>query len=228
VEELAAIDNNRLFIVDNSLAQDKDWERELFTAMIPLKKKWCCHPIEDDDEILDLAARAGAWYVYQAIFDTSDYIRDRIRRYHDHGIAVEGTILLGLDDHTEDDIRRLVDFLQEINLDLAEFTILTPFPHTRAFDDLHRAGRILSYDWNDYTADKVVFQPRHVAPEKLQELYVHAWETFYRDEPQPYKMFKLMQKVMEKEKADGTYRGRKRELMARRFGKKEEMSGGQV
>ncbi len=63
VEELEAIDNNRLFMVDNSLAQDKDWERELFTAMIPLKKKWCCHPIEDDDEILDLAARAGAWYV---------------------------------------------------------------------------------------------------------------------------------------------------------------------
>ena len=228
VEELAAIDNNRLFIVDNSLAQDKDWERELFAAMIPLKKKWCCHPIEDDDEILDLAAQAGAWYVYQAIFDTSDYIRDRIRRYHDHGIAVEGTILLGLDDHTEDDIRRLVDFLLEINLDLAEFTILTPFPHTRAFDDLHRAGRILSYDWNDYTADKVVFQPQNLSPEKLQELYIHAWDTFYRDEPQPYKMFKLMQKVMEKEKVDGTYRGRRRELMARRFGKKEEMSGGQV
>jgi len=228
VEELAAIDNNRLFIVDNSLSQDKDWERALFTAMIPLKKKWCCHPIEDDDEILDLAAQAGAWYVYQAIFDTSDYIRDRIRRYHDHGIAVEGTILLGLDDHTEDDIRRLVDFLLEINLDLAEFTILTPFPHTRAFNDLHKAGRILSYDWNDYTADKVVFRPKNVTPEKLQELYIHAWDTFYRDEPQPYKMFKLMQKVMEKEKADGTYRGRRRELMASRFGKAEEMSGGKV
>jgi hypothetical protein len=39
-------------------------------------------------------------------------------------------------------------------------------------------------------------------------------------------MFKLMQKVMEKEKADGTFRGRRRELMARRFGKKEKMSGG--
>ena len=225
VEELAAIDNNRLFIVDNSLAQDKEWERELFTAMIPLKKKWCCHPIEDDDEILDLAAQAGAWYVYQAIFDRSDYIRERIRRYHEHGIAVEGTILLGLDDQTEDDIRRLVDFLMEIKLDLAEFTILTPFPHTRAFDDLHRDGRIISYDWNDYTADKVVFRPGNMTPERLQELYIHAWETFYRDEPQTYKMFKLMQKVIEKEKADGTYRGRRRELMASRFGKKEEMSG---
>ena len=227
VEELAAIDNNRLFIVDNSLAQDKNWERELFTAMIPLKKKWCCHPIEDDDEILDLAQRAGAWYVYQAIFDTSDYIRERIQRYHDHGIAVEGTILLGLDEHREDDIRRLIDFLLEVKLDLAEFTVLTPFPHTRAFDDLHRAGRILSYDWNDYTADKVVFRPKNMTPEKLQELYIHAWDTFYRNEPQTYKMFKLMQKVIEKEKTDGTYRGRRRELMASRFGKMEEISGGQ-
>jgi radical SAM superfamily enzyme YgiQ (UPF0313 family) len=228
MEELAAIDNNRLFIVDNSLAQDKDWERELFRAMIPLKKKWCCHPIEDDDEILDLAARAGAWYVYQAIFDTSDYIRERIQRYHDHGIAVEGTILLGLDNHTEDDIRRLVDFLMEINLELAEFTILTPFPHTRAFEDLHGAGRILSYDWNDYTADKVVFQPYHMTPEKLQELYTYAWDTFYRSEPQTYKMFKLLQKVIEKEKADGTHRGRRRELMTRRFGQIEEIPGGQT
>ena len=226
IEELAAIDNNRLFFVDNSLAQDKDWERELFSAMIPLKKKWCSHPIEDDDEILDLAARAGAWYVYQAIFDTSDYIRDRIVRYRDHGIAVEGTVLLGLDDHTEDEIRRLVDFLMEIDLDVAEFTILTPFPHTRAFDDMHRDGRILSYDWNDYTADKVVFRPKNMTPEKLQELYAHAWDAFYGDEPQSYKMFKLLQRVMEKEKADGTYRGRTRELMSRRFGKREEIMGG--
>lgn len=220
-EELEAIDNNRLFIVDNSLAQDKNWERELFTAMIPLKKKWCCHPIDDDDEILDLAAQAGAWYVYQAIFDTSDYIRDRIRRYHDHGIAVEGTILLGLDNHTEDDIRRLVDFLMKINLDLAEFTVLTPFPQTQAFDDLHQSGRIISYDWNDYTGDKVVFQPKNMTPEKLQDLYTHAWDAFYKSEPQSYKMSKLLQKVMEKEKADGTFRGRRRELMDSRFGKME-------
>ncbi|MGD9188709.1 MAG: radical SAM protein, partial [Desulfobacteraceae bacterium] len=96
VEEMAAIDNNRLFIVDNSLAQDTQWELDLFKEMIPLKKNWCCHPIEDDPKVLDLAAQAGAWYVYQAVFNTSDYIRERIQRYHDHGIGVEGTILLGL------------------------------------------------------------------------------------------------------------------------------------
>jgi len=220
IQELESIDNNRLFIVDNSLAQDEQWEKDLFREMIPLKKKWCSHPIQDKPEILDLAAQAGAWYVYQAVFDTSDYIRERIKRYHDHGILVEGTILLGMDNHTEEYIKRLIDFLLEIELDLAEFTVLTPFPHTPAFEELHQDKRILSYDWNDYSADKVVFQPKHMAPEKLQELLKYAWDTFYHDEPQPVKMFKLFQHVIAKEKADNTYRPRKRELANFAFGKK--------
>jgi len=45
-------------------------------------------PIEDKPEVLNLAAQAGAWYVYQAIFDTSEYIKERIKRYHHYGIAV--------------------------------------------------------------------------------------------------------------------------------------------
>ncbi|EIM63487.1 B12-binding domain-containing radical SAM protein [Desulfobacter postgatei] len=219
IEELASIDNNRLFIVDNSLAQDKQWEMDLFREMIPLKKKWCCHPIENDPKVLDLAAQAGAWYVYQAVFDTSDLIRDRIKRYHDYGIGVEGTILLGLDHHTEDSIKRLIDFLLEIDLDLAEFTLLTPFPHTRAWEELNSQKRILSYDWDEYSADKVVFQPKNMAPERLQELLQYSWDAFYQDEPQNIKMYKLLKTVIQKEKADNTYQPRNRNLVRSAFGR---------
>ncbi len=206
VAEVASIDNNRLFFVDNSLSQDDQWEKDLFRALKPLKKKWVCHPIKDDDEILDLAAEAGCWYVYQAIFDTSDHIRNRVRRLKERGIGVEGTIILGTDEQDEEYIKRLVDFLLEINLDLAEFTILTPFPHTPIRETLEREGRILSNDWLRYTGGEVVFQPARMTPSKLQDLYYYAWERFYSDSSQNLKMAKLFLKVMEKEKADGTYR----------------------
>ncbi len=219
VAEIAGIDNNRLFIVDNSLAQDTKWEMDLFREMIPLKKNWCSHPIEDNPEVLDLAAQAGAWYVYQAVFDTSDYIKERIKRYHDHGIGVEGTILLGLDSHTEDSIKRLIDFLLEIELDLAEFTVLTPFPHTKAYDELNKNNRILSRDWNDFSADRVVFQPKNMSPQKLQELLDYAWNTFYQDEPQRIKMARLFKQVVKKEMADNTFRPRDRSLTGQSFGK---------
>lgn len=219
VEDLATIDNNRLFIVDNSLAQNKEWEMELFKELIPFKKKWISHTIEDDPEVLDLAAQAGAWYVYQAVYDTSDYIKERVKRYHDYGIGVEGTILLGLDNQTEDDIKRLIDFLLEIDLDLAEFTVLAPFPHTKAYDDLMRQGRIFDHDWDHFNAGQVVYQPKHMTPEKLQELYDYAWKTFYQDESQEQKMFKLFSKVMMREMEDGTYRPRDRRLINKSFGK---------
>lgn len=228
IEELETIDNNRLFIVDNSLAQCTEWELDLFKEMIPLKKKWISHTIEDKPEVLDLAAQAGAWYVYQAVYDTSDYIRERVKRYHDYGIGVEGTILLGLDNQTEDDILRLIDFLLSIDLDLAEFTVLAPFPHTKAYDDLMRQGRIFDHDWDHYNAGQVVYQPKNMSPERLQELYEYAWKSFYGSETQEEKMFKLFTQVMLREMEDGTYRPRDRKLANKSFGKDVDRSASKV
>jgi radical SAM superfamily enzyme YgiQ (UPF0313 family) len=206
IEEMAAIDNNRLFVVDNSLAQDDAWEKELFRAMAPLKKKWVSHPIKDDETILDLAVAAGCWYVYQAIVDTSDCIRDRVRRLKDRGIGVEGTIILGMDDHDEDYIKRLVDFLLEIELDLAEFTVLTPFPQSSIREALVREGRVLHNRWAEYTGGSVVYRPARMSVEKLEEMYDYAWSAFYHDASKEVKMGRLYMKVIEKEMADGTYR----------------------
>ncbi len=205
VEEIMTIPNNRLFIVDNSLAHDREWLIDLFTALAPLKKKWVSHPILDDDKVLRRAAEAGCWYVYQAIFDTSDVIRNRVRRLKEHGIGVEGTILLGTDEQDEDYIKTLIDFLLDINIDVAEFTILTPFPHSPLRARLEQEGRILSNDWGQYTADKVVFQPKRMSPEKLQQMYYYAWDTFYGRGDYALRMGELFRKVIAREIKDGTY-----------------------
>ena len=206
VEEMASIQNNRLFIVDNSLAQEKEWLEELFTAMIPLKKSWVSHPILDDDKILRLAKDAGCWYVYQAIVNTSDGIRKRVKRLKDHGIGVEGTILLGSDDQDEDSIKRFVDFLLEIELDMAEFTILTPFPHTPIRDKFEREGRILHNNWLDYTCDRAVFKPKQMTPETLERMYHYAWDTFYKESNPRLRMSYLFKNVIASEMEKGTYR----------------------
>jgi radical SAM superfamily enzyme YgiQ (UPF0313 family) len=206
-EELATIENDRLFIVDNSLAQEKQWELELFQTLIPFKKVWCSHPIQDDDDVLALAVEAGAWYVYQAIFDMSDYIRKRIERYKQYGIGVEGTILLGTDDQDEEYIKRMIDFLMELDIDLAEFTVMTPFAHTPLREELQQQDRILSNDPALYDAGHVVFQPRNMTPEKLQQMYHYSWETFYSDEPQTYKMYKLYKKMLLKNRIGQTEKG---------------------
>jgi len=205
VKELEGIDNNRLFLVDNSLAQDKDWILELFEAMIPLKKKWICHPLLDDDEVVAKAAEAGCWYVYQAVFDTSDVIRDRVKRLKDHGIGVEAAVLLGTDNQDADYIKELVDFLLDIDIDMSEFSILTPFPHTPVTERYEKQGRILHKDWKRYTTAEVVFTPAQMTPDELQKMYHYAWENFYKEMGQSLRMARLFKEVVRKEMEDGSY-----------------------
>ena len=205
VEELAGIDNNRLFLVDNSLAQDKKWVLDLFEAMIPLKKKWISHPILDEDKVIAKAAEAGCWYVYQAVIDTSDVIRNRVKRLKRYGIGVQAAVLLGTDNQDADYIKKLIDFLLEIDVDMAEFSILTPFPHTPITKLYARQNRILHKNWKHYTTAEVVFTPEKMSPETLQEMYAYAWKTFYQDMPQSLRMARLFTDVVKKEMADGTY-----------------------
>jgi radical SAM superfamily enzyme YgiQ (UPF0313 family) len=183
-----------MFITDNSLEQNVDHQKALFKAMAEaeLNKSWVSHPISPRPDVLKLAKEAGCWYVYHAIYTISDKIHDRIKMFHDHGIKVEGTILLGMDGHTEDFIKRFVDFLLTVELDLAEFTILTPFPHTQVWEEMESQGRIIERDWAKYNAGNVVFTPAKMSPDKLQELYHYAWESFYRDESQYLKMGKIL------------------------------------
>ena len=66
---------------------------------------------------------------------------------------------------------------------------------------------------------RLIYQPRYMSPERLMELYHYAWHTFYRDQPQTHRMYKLLQKVVSKEMADGTHVARRRDLVGERFGR---------
>ncbi|MCL4557393.1 MAG: B12-binding domain-containing radical SAM protein [Deltaproteobacteria bacterium] len=198
-----------LFIVDNSLEQNVEWEKEVFRSMAGMGKRWVSHPISPTPEVLNLARKAGCWYVYHAIYTISDKIKDRIKMFHDYGIGVEGTILLGMDEHTEDFIKRFVDFLLTVDLDLAEFTVLTPFPGTQVYEQMKSEDRIFDTDWNHYNASTVVFQPKQMTPETLQRLYYDAWDNFYKEESQSVKMSKLFLQIYRDKRND--HRGRHRD-----------------
>jgi hypothetical protein len=45
-----------------------------------------------------------------------------------------------------------------------------------------------------------------MTPEKLQEMYTYAWDTFYQGSGHALKMADLFKAVVRREVADGTYR----------------------
>lgn len=195
-EEISAIPNDRLYIVDNALQQDEAHERAVFAALKAAGKRWVGHCVSATPELAKLAADSGCWYVYQAVITPGEDFARKVRVFHDHGIGVEATVLLGVDSHGPDIFRRMVDYLLELGVEIAEFTVQTPFPGTALFDDIKRSGRLLHRDWSRYNAEEAVFRPAQMTPDELSEGCQRAWREFYRDDPQRARMARLLRRVL--------------------------------
>jgi radical SAM superfamily enzyme YgiQ (UPF0313 family) len=65
------------------------------------------------------------------------------------------------------------------NIGMAEFHILTPFPGTVLYDRLKKEGRILTEDWSKYTYANVVFKPKNISINELFEGTRKVAKTYY-------------------------------------------------
>jgi radical SAM superfamily enzyme YgiQ (UPF0313 family) len=101
-----------------------------------------------------------------------DYAR-RVAVFHRYGIQVNGSFVLGFDHDRPDVFERTAEWVEENRLECATFHILTPYPGTPLFRQLEAEDRILHRDWDRYDTAHVVFRPKHMTPEQLDEGY--AW-----------------------------------------------------
>ncbi len=185
IDEVKSLGRNIVFMDDNLIC-DREYARELFAALVPLRKRWfsqCGMGIAEDPKLLKLAADSGCKGLFVG-FETlaqeelrswrkkpnlgRDYlaIMDKL---HAAGIAVCAAFVFGGDEDAPDVFPRTLDFLLESNAETLQATRLTPFPGTPLFDDLDRQGRIIDKDWSHYDFNHVVYEPLHMSRETLDQ-----------------------------------------------------------
>ncbi len=185
IEEIGYLQKKIFVFIDNSLTFDPNYAKQLFKEMKGKNKKFYAlgniSMFERDDELLKLAAEAGLMEIKiglespnQAAIDSVSKWTNKVKNYasvikkiHDYGISVLGYFMFGLDVDTKDIFDETLDFVQTIELDLANFMILTPYPGTPIYDQFEKEDRILTKDWSKYDLDHVVFQPKNMSPEEL-------------------------------------------------------------
>ena len=92
----------------------------------------------------------------------------KLRLVPEHGIFSVVRFVFGLDTDDEGVFERTLRFCRRAAIGLPLFSILTPDRGSELFSSLEREGRILHRDWAAYDGNRVVFQPRLMTPETLQ------------------------------------------------------------
>jgi radical SAM superfamily enzyme YgiQ (UPF0313 family) len=205
IDEVSELGGDRFFFTDDNIVGSggRCTKRalKLFERLKDLGKEWgsqICISVVESDELLRKAAESGAKFFFIGfesvesetlsamnkgvnLRPTTRNFNDAIRKIQDKGIAVIGGFIFGNDTDTRDIFEKTVDFIHETAIDAAQFTIQTPLPGTQLYQHLASEGRLLLQDypkdWKRYNGFEVVFQPKNMTVEELQEGHISAYEA---------------------------------------------------
>ena len=182
---------------DVSLVDDAEYARELFTAMIPLRKKWGGLVTADslqDTELLDLMAASGCVYLLVG-FESGDQTtlrgihknfnhtlayKDLIASLQRRGITIQGCFVFGFDHDDASVFASTVQLVQALGVDIPRYSLYTPYPGTALFQRMMEERRILSFNWDDYDTMHVVIQPAQMTPDELYRGFKWAYRETFR------------------------------------------------
>jgi radical SAM superfamily enzyme YgiQ (UPF0313 family) len=198
VAELETVGSRVLFGDDNVMIHAK-YSHELFEAMVPLRKSWVAqaslaalHRVEN----VEVMARAGCKALFIGFESVDDATvraagkrQNKPRKYAeiarmlaDHGIAIWGSFVFGLDDDVPSSFERTVDFCLEAKLTMALFALLTPYPGTRLYKRLRAEGRLTKDAWwlgEDHDTDAPFYRPARMSRDELRDGWRRAWQRMY-------------------------------------------------
>ena len=136
-----------------------------------------------DAEILSEMRSAGLWAVKYGVESAAGLLvgnchkgldlsktTEIIKITKDLGIKVHLTFCFGLPGETKETIQKTIDYALDLDPHSVQFSILTPFPGTRIFEELDNQGRILTKDWSKYDGHhSCVFQPHNLSAQDLEK-----------------------------------------------------------
>jgi len=192
IDEIRAFDTRDFFFVDDNIIGESSYAKELFRALVPLKRIWggqATIRIAEDEELLSLYAQSGGKYAFigfetlsqenlkslRKSWNATKRYKEAIKRIHKAGINIVGSFIFGLDEDDTTVFEETFDFIMENGIDAAQFHILTPFPGTELYHTMEKDGRITERDWSKYHTGEVVFMPKKMSGDELQRGY---WSIF--------------------------------------------------
>lgn len=196
VRDIRSVGKKKIIFIDLNLISDHRYAQELFEALVPLGIHWfglSTSLIGRDPDLMDLMARSGCKGLligFETIskgslgdagkrFNDPTNYPQLVRDLHRHGISLQGCFVFGLDHDTPDAFEETARFVIDTAIDLPRFAVLTPFPGTPLYNRLDAQGRILTRNWELYDGQHVVFQPRNMTIQELQEGHQRAWRQVY-------------------------------------------------
>jgi len=159
-----------------------------------------------DEELLERMKKSGLFAVKYGVESASQELLDNIEKGTDlkkvegivkHtkylGIKTHLTFTFGLPGENKQTIAKTIDLAIRLNPDTVQFSLATPFPGTRFFDQMQAKGYILSTDWEEFDGNhSCVIRTDDLSAKELEDAKRTAYQEWekHKAKEQRFKMLK--------------------------------------
>jgi radical SAM superfamily enzyme YgiQ (UPF0313 family) len=201
--EIDTLTRKYVFFYDDNIVGNPGYSKELFRALIPYNKRWIGQApttVIKDPELLKLMAKSGCKGLFVGFESLSEenlrqslkkhndpkQYKEVVRKLHDQGIVISGAFVFGLDNDDRTVFERTLEFAMDVELDIAQFNWLTPYPGTPIYDRLKAENRLIETEWwltgsglGTETGEAVVYHPKMMSADELKEGSRWVRRNFY-------------------------------------------------
>jgi radical SAM superfamily enzyme YgiQ (UPF0313 family) len=149
-----------------------------------LKVKWSCmgDAMSSDEEMIKAMGSSGCIFMKFGVESGNKEVLKRIEKplrpekaiyisklCRKYGIMTHATFSFGLDGENLESMKDTLELANKIKFDYAQVSITTPFPGTRYYEKLMKAGKIKKTEWVDFDGtSNCVFSNDSLSAEQIE------------------------------------------------------------
>lgn len=206
---------------DDTMTANRKWIEEFCDEIIrrSIDVTWTGYSRVDtiDLPLLKKMKAAGCWNLFygfeagdQKLLNniskgiTLEQIRQANQWTKESGIEVRGSFMLALPGETPALAQKTIDFAKELNPDYAQFSLTTPYPGTKLWEEAEKYGTLYK-DFRDYQMWSPVFVPcGYKSKDEILQIEKKAVREFYL---RPAFIFNCIRKIRNLEDIKRYFKG---------------------
>ena len=196
IREIKTLRTRHIMFIDDNFIGNPSWTKKFLAQIKPLGLKYnaaVTSNIVDMPDILDDLKESGCQSLFigfesinDKAIDSVNKVQNSVGKYerlveelHKRGIMINASFVFGLDEDDSSVFEKTLDWIVKNKIETVTSHILTPYPGTRLYENLHKQGRITDFDLSKYNTANVVYRPKNMTQEELYEGYLWIYKEVY-------------------------------------------------
>lgn len=196
IMNIKTLKTRHIMFIDDNFIGNPIWTMDFVKAIKPLKLKWnaaVTSNIIDMPELLDAMKESGCESLFIGFESISGKsiksvhkVQNSVSKYerlvaeiHSRGIMINASFVFGLDEDDPEIFKNTLNWIVKNKIETVTSHIMTPYPGTSLYSKLESENRITDFNLNNYNTSHVVFEPKNMTAQQLQEGYLWIYNEIY-------------------------------------------------